>query len=413
MREKRLTQRDLPSLPDGTYTIGNGLYLRRRGKYGNFFFRGMVSGKRRDIALGSMADMTLNVAKAAAEQLRADIKSGEYARRELAKTHRIPTFEEFWEEALRTHAHARQWRTEKALQNRASILRRHVLPILKDYPVSDIGRDEVLLVVRDLWTTRTHLASDIIYLLRSIFALAVVKGYLDQNPAAWQDNLSLFLPPKSKFYKTRHYNALPFRETALALQIMSKEPNVAGARVGVLAIMTARRKGEVLKATWDEFDLDAGVWTVPDEHMKIRRGVPRAVPLPRQLIEIMRVWKAQPGEKNHICASDFSRYLSKTIGKGVEDKPLVDAYVYKVVGWRVKQVTDKPFTIHGFRSTFTDWCALNRKPTDIVEMCLDHETRNVVRQAYSRDDLLEQRRELLQSYADALFAVKKEEEGEG
>ena len=147
--------------------------------------------------------------------------------------------------------------------------------------------------------------------------------------------------------------------------------------------------------------------------MKIRRGVPRAVPLPRQLIEIMRVWKAQPGEKNHICASDFSRYLSKTIGKGVEDKPLVDAYVYKVVGWRVKQVTDKPFTIHGFRSTFTDWCALNRKPTDIVEMCLDHETRNVVRQAYFRDDLLEQRRELLQSYADALFAVKKEEEGEG
>lgn len=413
MKPKRITQRDLPTLPDGTYTIGNGLYLRKRGKYGSFFFRGTIGGKRKDIALGSMSELTLNVAKEAAEQLRTDIKTGEYEKRERAKDSTVPTFEAFWEDALRTHAKARQWRTEKHYTDKASIIRRYALPVLKDYPVSEIGRDEILLTVQELWNTQTRLADELLYLLRSILALAVVKGYLPQNPATWSGNLSLFLPPKSKVHKVKHYHALPFRETALVLGLSRRSPHVAGARVGVLAIMTARRKGEIIQATWDEFDLEAGVWTVPDEHMKIHKGHPRSVPLPTQLVAIMKEWKEQSGESRYVCSSDFSRYLTKIHGHSATEKPLVASYAAKVVSRFVKMITDKPFTLHGFRSTFTDWCAVNRKPVDVVEMCLDHETGNAVRQAYFRADLLDQRREVLQSYADALFEVIEKAEKEG
>ena len=413
MRVKRITQRDLPTLPDGTYTIGNGLYLRKRGKYGSFFFRGTIGGKRKDIALGSMSELTLTVAKEAVEKLRADINSGEYERRERAKANIVPTFEEFWEDALRTHANARQWRTEKHYADKASIIRRYALPVLKEYPVSEIGRDEILMTVQDLWSTHTRLADELLYLLRSILALAVVKGYLPQNPATWSGNLSLFLPPKAKVHKVKHYHALPFKETAIVLSRLALKPDVAGARVAVLAIMTVRRKGEIIKATWDEFDLDAGVWTVPDEHMKVRKGYSRSVPLPHQLVTMMREWKAQSGEAQYVCSSDFSRYQTKLHGRGVSEKPLVAAYASRVLARCVKPITDKPFTLHGFRSTFTDWCAVNRKPVDVVEMCLDHETGNAVRQAYFRTDLLEQRREVLQSYADALFDEIEKAEGGG
>ena len=130
-------------------------------------------------------------------------------------------------------------------------------------------------------------------------------------------------------------------------------------------------------------DLDAGVWTIPDAVMKVSRGVSRRVPLPRQLVDIMRSWPK---------TGEFV-FASKRVEKIVPQVVRVALQRY---------VPGKP-TVHGFRSTFIDWCAEHDVPIEVAEKCLDHESGSQVRRAYQRSDRFEQRREVLQRYADALF----------
>lgn len=66
-------------------------------------------------------------------------------------------------------------------------------------------------------------------------------------------------------------------------------------------------------------------------------------------------------------------------------------------------MTGTKATMHGFRSTFRDWAAENGVPDVVAEKCLMHTTGNAVVQAYQRSDLLEQRRSVMQAWADAVF----------
>ena len=70
----------------------------------------------------------------------------------------------------------------------------------------------------------------------------------------------------------------------------------------------------------------------------------------------------------------------------------------------LKRKTGLPVTMHGFRSTFRDWAAENGVPDVVAEKCLMHATGGAVFQAYQRSDLLDQRREVMQKWADTVFA---------
>ena len=119
----KITQRDIPTLEDGTYCIGNGLYFRKREGSATYFLRIQIDGRRRDISVGPAKQLTLPVAKAAAEKLRSQIKAGEYSWRKECK--QIPTFGEFYVEALDSIATARQW-TAHTVASRKRLMELHV-----------------------------------------------------------------------------------------------------------------------------------------------------------------------------------------------------------------------------------------------------------------------------------------------
>lgn len=404
----RITQRDIPSLEEGTYTIGSGLYLRKRGKYANFFLRVQVGGKRRDIAIGSASEVTLAVAKTSAEKIRSQIKGGEYVWKKDVK--RIPTFEEFFAEAFEFVARSRQW-TPGTTHARKRLIETYILPVFQKFPVDEITREDILDLIHDRWYESPDMGNRLRYTMEALLSVAIAKGYRQTNPATWKNGLSLFLPPRSKVHKAKHHDAMSFTNAARMLRHAMLKDDYGSYRAIIVAILTARRLREIVNARWEDFDFETGVWTVPDENMKIKRQVDRRVPLPSQLNEMICRWsKERLGE--YICTPPaFAKVRG---GRRGETSALSITAPLRVLKMAASTFTDEPCTIHGFRSTFTDWCAERMEQVELVELSLDHSRETSVRRAYFRSDLLEQRRGLLQRYADALFAemerIEREEE---
>ena len=394
----KVTQRDIPSLEDGTYTIGSGLYLRKRGKYSNYFLRIQLDGRRKDIAIGSTKEFTLSVAKQTAERIRQQILSGEYVKQKNVEK-RVPTFGEFVPEAMKVLAASKHWKSVTVTEKQ-SVFDKYLLPVLKDAPLDQINRDDVLTAIGSLWYSQPARATKARSLLQSLLSLAIVKGYRSDNPAAWEHNLELFLPSINKVHKVRHIKAMCFDDSVRMLWHCIQNPNYTSYRAIIFAILTARRITEIVNVRWDEIDFETGVWTVPDERMKVHRGVERRVPLSTQLLDLLKQWRKDT-PFDYVCPSHG------------QNKPIErNAPTSRVRAFCRKNGIESGGTSHGFRSTFTDWAGENLEPVELVELSLDHASGSQVRRAYFRTDLLEPRRALMQRYSDALFERMKSLEGE-
>jgi integrase len=145
------------------------------------------------------------------------------------------------------------------------------------------------------------------------------------------------------------------------------------------AILTAARPGEVLGARWPEVDLDAKVWTVPGARMK--GGREHQVPLSPRCVAILRqMSKARvsgyvfPGERaDRPIAGNTLRVILSRLG--------VEA------------------TVHGFRSSFRDWCGDRAVLREIAELALAHGIENKTEAAYRRGTAFEKRRDLMDQWA--------------
>ena len=146
-------------------------------------------------------------------------------------------------------------------------------------------------------------------------------------------------------------------------------------------ILTAARTGEVIHARWDEIDTDKALWIVPADRMKA--GKEHRVPLSDRAIEILATIK--PITEAGGWLFEGQRPL----------KPMSNMAMLKLLE-RLKV----PVTVHGFRSTFRDWCGETTGfPHAAIEKCLAHEVASAVERAYARSDLLDKRREIMAAWA--------------
>ena len=159
-----------------------------------------------------------------------------------------------------------------------------------------------------------------------------------------------------------------------------RERDAIAARALEFAILTAARTGEALGATWDEIDLDGKVWTVPAERMKAHRE--HRIPLSDRAVKILQ---HLPREAN-----------SPFIFPGTKAKsPLSGAAMIEIVR-RMRP----GLTVHGFRSSFRDWCAERTSyPREVAEMALAHTIKDAVEKAYRRGELFEKRAKMMKDWA--------------
>ena len=385
----KVTAKNIFTLPEGRHSVAPNLNLRVRDGKRTYVLRYCIGGKRKDKHLGSANELSLTEAKRLADKLRSELAEGKLpqtARDKLAeklKEADAPTFEKYALEAIEKIASVRVWKNAKHKAQWFATVRAYAFPVLGKKKLSEIKKTDVLEVLRPIWSTKTETASRVRGRLENIFSYAVTDGLMEFNPAIWRGNLDRDLPPPSKIQIVEHHEAMPLE--VLQEKISCFYPASDRTRQVILfTILTASRVGESVPARWDEIDWENRIWSVPPERRKDQKPYPHRVPLSDQAMELLNSIERKGEEIFCLKADDLgSRYSLAHL---------------------LQQMTNTTATMHGFRSTFRDWAAENGVPDTIAEKCLMHVTGNAVVQAYQRSDLLEQRREVMQAWADAVFA---------
>jgi len=273
------------------------------------------------------------------------------------------------------------WKNEKHKYQWRQTLTEYAKP-LHHLPVNEVDTEAVLAALQPIWLTKAETASRTRGRIEAVIDFARARGHISQNqlnPARWRGHLDHLLPKPSKLTRG-HYKALPYEQVPNFMsQLRDRETSLAALALEA-AILTGARTGEVLKAKWDEFDLEKQVWTVPASRMKAK--VEHRVPLVKQAMEIVeKLASVRTGE-----------FVFPGQKKG---QPLSNLSMLMLL--RRMQVD---VTVHGFRSAFRDWAGDKTSfPREVAEGVLAHKVGSAVEQAYRRGDALQKRRELLEAWA--------------
>ena len=378
----------------GTYAVGGaaGLLLQVTPTGArSWVLRFRIGDKRRDMGLGSLADVSLARARDKARESRELIQRGidpvqeriDTRAANLAGQAKSMTFDEAARRFLVSKT--REFKNDKHAAQWASTLTTYASPTLGQLPVDQIELAHIVKVLDGLWTTKTETATRLRGRIEAVLSWAIVSGFRSgDNPARWKGNLDAILPKPGKLKNVQHHKALPASEIHGFMEALRKREGMA-ARALEFVVLTAARSGEVRGASWDEVDLEARTWTVPASRMKA--GKDHTVPLCDDAVALL---KALPrhDETNLLFPSPRMGQLSDMSISAVMKRMDVDAVP------------------HGFRSTFRDWCSeFTSYPHEVAEMALAHAIPSAVERAYRRGDLLTKRRNLMRDWCKFVNAA--------
>ena len=303
-------------------------------------------------------------------------------------------FEEFSEKKTQ------EFSTEKYRRQWELIVNRHALPTLGPLPIQDIDLDRILSVLRPIWSTQTATATKLQQILDRTFAFAKVKGYRDgQNPAAWKGNLDVVLPTPSKVNPEQSYPAVRVTEVQRWWEVL-KSVTGMGAEALRFQTMAVARSGAVRFATWDEFDLPAGLWTI--QPGRAASKVPKGDTAKRIVLSDQAVGLLERLPRRSNCPYVFwaprGGFLSDaTIGKAMKAVHRLDRL--RVGSGFFDAASGLPAVPHGIRSTFRTWVSdCTDLDGDMAEVALLHKVGTKVQQAYDRAEMIEKRRGLMTSW---------------
>ena len=242
-----------------------------------------------------------------------------------------------------------------------------------------------------IWNTKTETASRVRQRIEAILDWAKVRQYREgENPARWRGHLDKLLPSPKKIQKVVHQPAMDYRDVPMFYQALRRERSVSKLALAFL-IQTATRSKEAREAQWDEIDLKAKVWVVPGDRTKAGRE--HRIPLTDETLSILEDIK--DFKHNNFVFPGTRR------GQGISDTAVRKKLQNKHPG----------LTVHGFRSSFRDWCAeMTNYPRELAEKALGHVLQDKVEAAYQRGDLFEKRRKLMDSWTD--YCLKEQTEAD-
>jgi integrase len=394
----RLTKADIKRASNRRkYSDGRGLFLSVSAngrKSWAFCYTSPITGKPREMGLGSIDFLDIEAARKKVMELRDQVRSGVDPlgeRKTEARTlsRRRLTGTTFREVAMRLIDKKRPGWTENGRSEEAwtSSLTNHAFPLIGDMDVEEITMFEVRDLLLRIWEKNNVVARRVMNRIELVMDFAAVEGLRTGDNPAHSKKLQLMLP--DVVHQEEHQAALPYADIPDFIVELRTELGVAP-RALEFAILTALRTGDVIGATWDEIDLRARVWTIPASRMKNKKGKRKPedhmVPLCDRAIEIL---EALPTEENNPFV-----FISKTHrknGKGLSNMAMLKL---------LQQDMKRDVTVHGFRSTFRDWAAEETEHPDFVaEKALAHVIKNKVEAAYRRGALFEKRRALMNDWA--------------
>lgn len=385
-------------------SLGLTLHVMPNGaKYWRMRYR--CAGKEKTLALGVYPDVSLKAAREKRDDARRllanDIdpstqRKEEKQARELAEKNNFEAVAREWHRIK-----AAEWAPRHALAV-LTALENYLFPSLGKRPIHDIEPQELLEVLRKVERTgKLDTAKRLRERCNAIFRLAIVSGLAKFNPAA--DLFEALKPPVSKPRPALSKEDLP----AFLFALETTDTITLQTRLLFQVIMTCfTRVGETVRAEWKHIDFENGIWTIPPENRKMKhklRGManPHIVPLPRQIIEAFK--ELELFHTRH-CPYVFPGFRNPRSHMN-EATPLK---ALERMGYGGNNKENGHVVTHGFRATASTILNEAGFNPDAVERQLSHVEKNLVRAAYNRAQYLEERREMLQCWADYLNNLKIE-----
>lgn len=380
---------------------GGGLYLQvmpTGAKYWRWKYR--YGNKEKRIALGVFPEVSLAQAGQLRDEARAKLRSGidPASQRKLEKLAvnlaAENTFAAIAREWLDTKAG--EWVPEHTAKIRAW-LENHVFPWIGDKPVAELEAPEVLSMLRRLVKRGTlNTAGRVREMVSAIFRYAVATGRARRDPAA---DLRDALPRAD----TRNFAAIT--EPGKVAELLRAIDGYQGHPVTLAALRLSpllfQRPGELRAMAWSEIDLESAEWRIPPSRRKLRKAAkenprtpPHIVPLASQAVAVLRELRKLTGNGPLVFPGVRTRHRPMS-------ENTVNAALRRL-GYTTEQMTG-----HGFRHmASTRLNELGWNP-DAIERQLSHRDRDSIRGTYNLAQYMDERRRMMQAWADYLDALKQ------
>lgn len=370
--------------------------------------------KKREIGLGAYPDVLPGEARQKARELRAKLEAGidPIAERKEAQMAlqaaqaRTLTFAEAFDKwaaektkEFSTDRYRKQWR--RAVEQ-------YAFPAIGKIAVADIALQDVLRVLEPIWSDKTETASKLRQKIEGTLSWATVKGYRSgDNPAAWRGNLKHVLAAPNKVAPTENYASLQLDDAPRWWEALQARDSM-GAKALAFQAMTATRSGATRYATWDEIDLERGLWTIQPgrQSSKIPHGgEAKTVPLTPAMIGLLRGLPRLEGCNYVFWAPKGGALSDATIAKAM--RTLHEADTDAGGKGFVDARSGEAAVPHGLRATFRTWVSERTTfDSDMAEIALFHKVGNKTTQSYDRSGKVEKRRRMMAAWGEFLAGSK-------
>ncbi|MBN8211332.1 MAG: tyrosine-type recombinase/integrase [Xanthomonadales bacterium] len=385
-----------PPVPHGVVT---GLALfpsathKSQGKW-VLRFVSPVTHKRRNAGLGAYPEVGIAMAGKLAREMREQIAAGQDPLELKAAEAAKPKTPAFKDAAEQLHRELKPgWKNVKHAQQWLNTLTEYAFPLIGSISIDQLQPRHMADVLRPIWLEKAETASRVKQRLHAVMAWGWAHGFNQANPVDVVNHLLPLQPGKS--VRVEHQPAMPWAKVPAFVKAELATANEFDVTRQALLylILTASRSGEVRGMVWDEVNLQGKLWTIPAARMKAKQV--HRVPLSKQAVELL---KRQVGHHEELV---FPSVQAQTVLSDMTLTALLRRLKAK------SDTADRVATAHGFRSSFRDWCSENGFARDLAERSLAHTVQNKVEAAYHRTDLLEQRRPMMQAWADFIIPVDR------
>jgi integrase len=370
---------------------GDGLFLLVAPSGGKWWrLKYFFGGREKSISLGTYPETSLARARQKRDEARRQIADGidPSAKRKAEKDNRGNTFEAVATEWLESQRVKLQPATLSNIGNRLKALNRH----LRAAPIDTIKPKDLLDELRKFEARGRH---DTAKRTRAdcgrVFRYAIATSRASRDITADIRGLIATAKPQHLPALTRPAEVAELLRDIWAYNDCHVVTHIALKLTPYLFV----RPGELRAAEWSEIDLksETPAWRIAASKMKMRR--PHLVPLSRQAVELFRELDAITGDRRYAFSV---READQPMSENTVNMAL------RMAGHEDKY--SRRQSAHGFRSIASTLLNELGEPPDLIELQLAHVENNKSRAAYNRAERLEERRAMMQRWADYLDSLR-------
>lgn len=345
-------------------------------------YRYTLSGKASMYALGNYPEVTLSQARELCEAARKLVKQGinPAQQRQLDRVKRASEAKNTFEAVAREWLQTKDWK-DVTKDRRLDMLTRVVFPSIGKIPVRDVTPAHVLGILQaTVKRGAPSVAAEARRTMSAVFEFAVATLRADTDPV-WPVRKAI---PANK---TQHKTALTVEQIGKLLCDFDNHRCTYQVNYCMqLMWWTLARPSEVAEAEWSEFDLEAAIWCIPARRMKARKA--HVMPLPRQAVAMLNGLRMLTGNRKHLFPGRDNRHAPMSVASLRQ--------ALKVLGW------SGTYSPHATRTSgSTRLNEMGYRP-DAIEAQLAHADQNNVRRAYNHAMYFDERKAMMQDWADHL-----------